>query len=143
MTTADTHTPPNFSGRLAAVCGVPAECIAAAEAFWDAQARAEGGEARWNPLNTTYSLPGSWLYNAQGVRNFAKPIDGLCATALTVTNGDYNGILGDLQSIVTLENGDRAAQFTALEVAQRNQQEIKLWGTDPTVVIEILQEEAS
>src|SRR5207244_3664875 len=35
-----------------------------------AQARAEGGNARFNPLNTTEPWPLSWPYNIAGVRNY-------------------------------------------------------------------------
>ncbi len=94
----DTHTPPYFALRLAQVLGVPANRIPVAEAFWAAQAQAEGGAARWNPLNTTYSLPGSWLYNSAGVRNYVSASQGAQATAATLTDGHFPGIAAALRS---------------------------------------------
>lgn len=127
--TPDTHTPPNFALRLAQVLGIPAGRVQVAEDFWAAQAKAEGGLAHWNPLNTTYPLPGAWLYNTAGVRNYAKPIDGICATALTVANGFYDGILGALQG----------GNLSALQIAQAHRDEISKWGTNPDLVISILE----
>lgn len=45
--------------------------------------QSEGGEAANNPLNTTFFMGGSSIYNAIGVRNFASPGDGITATVRT------------------------------------------------------------
>lgn len=121
-----THLPPNWSWRLLAVLGAPT--TTSNVNLLDAWARAEGGEAAWNPLNTTYLLPGATEYNSAGVRNFAKPIDGICATALTLDNGDYRGIVGDLQ----------AGKYTAREIVTRNAHEFDTWGTGSAAVLAVL-----
>ena len=96
----------------------------------DAWQRAEGGTARWNPLNTTYKLWNSTDYNQNDppVQNYFRPTEGCAATVLTLVNGYYNGILGDLQNgVKTAEQivTDRRAQF-------------QTWGTDPDVVLRVL-----
>lgn len=52
---------------------------------------AEGGsgdnpppQARWNPLNTTWRLPGSTDFNWVGVQNYPTETDGLDATLRTL-----------------------------------------------------------
>lgn len=81
--------------------------------------RAEGGSAKWNPWNTEYGLPGATDYNSAGVKNYPKEIMGVAATMLTLGNGRYNGILGDLQS----------GKFTARQIVERNRAEFDTWGT--------------
>jgi predicted CXXCH cytochrome family protein len=49
---------------------------------WQAQ---EGTAARWNPLATTYSMPGASSINTSGVKNYASMAEGLEATRLTLT----------------------------------------------------------
>lgn len=85
----------------------------------DAWARAEGGEARWNPLNTTLDLPGATAYNTDGVRNYRNAVQGISATAATLTNGYYRGIVGALQS----------GKLTAKQTVQQNAAEFDKWGT--------------
>lgn len=46
-----------------------------------AQCQAEGGSARFNPLNCTVPAPGSTAYNSVGVQNFASYDQGLSVTA--------------------------------------------------------------
>lgn len=123
-----THIPPNFIRRLLGVLGAPIvpESI---DLFWAWQ-RAEGGNAKWNPLNTTFVLNrGETDYNSVGVKNYPRPIDGICATALTLTNGFYNGILGDLDG----------GKLTAKEIVQRNVSEFQKWGTGAYPILRILE----
>lgn len=82
------------------------------------QARLEGGEARFNPLNTTEPWPHSWSYNSVGVRDYATAADGIAATAATFTNGLYWGIVNDL----------RSGKFTARQIIERNAAEYDKWG---------------
>lgn len=59
---------------------------------------AEGGSASYNPLNTTQSASGASNYNSVGVKNFASSQSGLQATAKTIRNGYYPGIIAALKS---------------------------------------------
>ncbi len=47
----------------------------------------EGTAAVWNPLATTYSMPGATIYNSHGVRNYVNEGQGLNATRLTIERG--------------------------------------------------------
>jgi hypothetical protein len=51
---------------------------------WEQQ---EHTEAAWNPLATTYAMPGATRFNSVGVRNFASLDQGLDATVLTLNRG--------------------------------------------------------
>ena len=123
---ADTHLPPQWRERLLAVVGAKAgdENLR----LLDAWQRAEGGTAQWNPLNTTFDLPGTTDYNSTGVKNYGKATWGVCATALTLTSGLYNGILGDLQG-----GGKTAEQIVSDRSAQ-----FRKWGTNPALIQTIL-----
>lgn len=50
---------------------------------------AEYTEARWNPLATTYPMPGSTEFNGSGVRNYVSLGQGLDATRLTLSHCCY------------------------------------------------------
>lgn len=123
---SQTHLPPNWIRRLLGLLGAPIvpESI---DLFWAWQ-RAEGGNARWNPLNTTYGLPYATDYNSVHVRNYGHPVDGICATALTLTNGYYDGILGALQG----------GQKTARQIVEENRAEFQKWGTGAFPILRIL-----
>lgn len=123
---ADTHTPPNFAGRLLDLLGAKSTYRKLIQAW----CKAEGGLAKWNPMNTTYDLPGATDYNSVGVKDYAKPLDGICATALTLANGYYDGLLGALQG----------GKLTAEEVVTTYSAEIQKWGTNPQVILEVLKE---
>lgn len=58
----------------------------------------EGGNADWNPLNSTESWPGSSEYNSAGVKNYNTEVDGINATVATLKNGYYPAILANLVS---------------------------------------------
>jgi len=59
---------------------------------------AEFTSAKWNPLATTYPLPGSTSYNGSGVRNYVSLQQGLQGTKLTLDQSGlgYEPILSDL-----------------------------------------------
>src|SRR5215469_3451717 len=78
--------------------------------FLKAWATCEGGKAAYNPLNTTELWPGSTDYNMVGVKNYPNGAARIAATAATLVNGHYDGIVSDL----------RAGKWTALEIAERN-----------------------
>ena len=94
----------------------------------EAWQRAEGGDARWNPLNTTFDLPGATNYNSVGVKNYPRATWGVCATALTLTNGRYAGILGALQ----------AAKLSAAEIVETCRDQFQTWGTNPDTILAVL-----
>ncbi|MFY9586823.1 MAG: hypothetical protein WAT66_05135 [Actinomycetota bacterium] len=50
---------------------------------------AEYTDARWNPLATTYPMPGSTSFNSHGVRNYASLKQGLEATTRTLRHAGY------------------------------------------------------
>ena len=88
--------------------------------------QAEGGEAKNNPFNTTWELPGSTFYNClkkddygnckSGVRNYQSEEDGINATVKTLSKGVYRGIVD------SLKRGD-SAKNTAEELRKSP------WGT--------------
>lgn len=123
-----THLPPNWIPRLLAVLAAP---VAEPQSvrLLTAWAEAEGGSARWNPLNTTLPLYQATNYNSVGVKNYVRPVDGICATAITIANGAYNGILGDLQ----------AGTFTAEQIVRRHPGQFNTWGTGAANVLRVLQ----
>jgi hypothetical protein len=67
--------------------------------FWLAWCLAESGTepctgqsgrgAHWNPLNTTWELPGATKYNAVGVRNYPTEADGILAESSTLRLSYY------------------------------------------------------
>jgi hypothetical protein len=130
-----THLPPWWKQRLLAVLGAPRNRQNLR--FLEAQCRAEGGDAQWNPLNTTTHIiqDGVWWqeaedYNSAKVSNFRKATLGVLATAATLLNGNYNGILGDLQ----------AGKKTAEKMVADRRDEIKTWGTDPDLMLKVLKD---
>jgi hypothetical protein len=95
----------------------------------NAWATAEGGSATWNPLNTTYPLAwGSTSYNSSQVKNYYRPTAGVCATALTLIDARYAGILGDLQS------GTKTAEQICID----NTAEFSTWGTGSKLILKVL-----
>jgi len=49
--------------------------------------QAEGGNASWNPLNTTHDAPGATDYNWVGVKNYPTAKVGIAATVETLNYG--------------------------------------------------------
>ena len=50
---------------------------------------AEFTSARWNPLATTYPMPGASTYNSSGVRNYISLAQGLDASRLTLSRPGF------------------------------------------------------
>jgi len=129
---ANTHLPPQWRERLLALVNahgwITGSFAAESLRLLDAWQRAEGGAAAWNPLNTTEPYKGSTNYNDTGVQNYTKPTYGVIATAATLLNGNYNGILGALQG----------GTLTAEEIVDKNAAEFRVWGTDPAVIRGVL-----
>lgn len=80
---------------------------------------AEGTKARFNPLATTQSAPGASNFNSVGVKNYPTFAAGVHATAQTLQNGRYPGILSSLRSGTAAPN----------DVVNRYAREFNTWGT--------------
>lgn len=93
-----------------------------------AWAKAEGGTATYNPLNTTEPWPGATDYNSVGVKNYPTGAAGIAATAATLVNGHYPGIVHDL----------RAGGFTAVQMVERNAPQFDTWGTGSANILRVL-----
>jgi murein DD-endopeptidase MepM/ murein hydrolase activator NlpD len=65
--------------------------------FFNAWQRSEGGNAAYNPFNTTQPYQGASTYNGVGVRNYPTLQAGVDATAQTITNGHYQSLVRDLR----------------------------------------------
>lgn len=129
-----THLPPYWAPHLLAVIGGHSD--AEKLRFLDSWTQAEGGSASFNPLNTTFPLPGATDYNSVGVKNYPRPVWGVCATALTLTNPasgplTYPKILGHLQSAT--------GAYTAEQIVADCGEELRHWGTEPALILAVLQ----
>lgn len=93
-----------------------------------AWARAEGGTASYNPLNTTQPWPGATDYNTSGVRNYPSGAAGIAATAATLVNGYYDGIVRDLRA------GDKDARAIVTACGP----EFDKWGTGAAHILRLL-----
>jgi hypothetical protein len=62
--------------------------------------QAEGGNAQYNPLNTTLNLglPGETTYNSAGVQNYPSYQAGVTATAKTLEEPQYQSVVANLNS---------------------------------------------
>ena len=131
--TTTTHLPPYWAEHLIAVVGGHQD--AEKLRFLHAWAQAEGGTAKWNPLNSTLSVPGVTEYNSAGVKNYPRAVWGVCATAMTLTGPTsgtlfYPKLLGHLQSA--------AGTYTAVQILNDCETEIAVWGTDVATIASIL-----
>lgn len=64
----------------------------------NAWADCEGGDAAYNPFNTTEPAAGATDYNSVGVKNYPSYQSGLHATLVTLQNGYYGQIIAALKS---------------------------------------------
>lgn len=127
-TSADTHLPPYWRQRELALLGAPRSTQnLVLLAAWG---KAEGGTAKWNPLNTTYPLPfgESWPYNGSSVQNYWKPTGGVAATALTLIQPTYACILGALQG----------ATLTAAGIVNKCVDQFHTWGTSTDLMLRLI-----
>jgi hypothetical protein len=95
----------------------------------------EASRARWNPLDTTYPMPGAQNFNGAGVKNYVTLESGLRATWLTLEGGaksfGYQEIIWDL--------ADPAG--TALQIVTRvAESEWGTWRGDPAAAAETLRQ---
>lgn len=82
------------------------------------QAQAEGGSAKFNPLNTTREAPGATDYNSVHVKNYTSYEQGLTATVATFQQANMKPLMTALKS-----GKSSAAYWTALGLTP--------WGTRP------------
>jgi hypothetical protein len=90
--------------------------------FLYAWRQSEGKSGKYNPFNTTQSMPGSTNFNSVGVKNYASIDDGLNATIKTLNNGRYNCIVNGLKNSIG-----------AKKITQDCSNELKTWGTGDLV----------
>jgi hypothetical protein len=90
------RTPADFSRALLAALGEP-NTGANVQAL-DAWQAAEGGFVHLNPLNTTQAAPGSTTWNSVGVKSYPDWRTAIRASAQTLRNGQYRGILAALKT---------------------------------------------
>jgi len=84
--------------------------------------QAEGGNAKWNPLNTTHDAPGAWDYNWVGVKNYPSFEVGMAAAVETLNYGADRNLYGYRKIRHRLKKGRRAG-LTLRAV------EASIWGT--------------
>ena len=121
-----THLPPRWRERLLALLIAPA--TPGNMQLLDAWARAEGGHAEWNPLNTTMHMDFATDYNSVHVRNYPSPVSGIAATALTLILPPYRTLWVDLQH----------GGHTARELVERNRHAFDTWGTGADHILRLL-----
>jgi len=84
--------------------------------------QAEGGNAKFNPLNTTQEMPRATDYNSVGVKDYATLDEGVIATAKTLDYGarhDLHGYKAIREAFV--KNHFASVILTAVERSE--------WGT--------------
>jgi peptidoglycan hydrolase-like protein with peptidoglycan-binding domain len=89
-------TDENFYKKLLEILGAPSSNENLK--FLYAWRQAEGKAGKYNPFNTTHSLPGSTNFNKVGVKNYLTIEDGLSATIKTLKNGRYSCIVDGLKN---------------------------------------------
>jgi hypothetical protein len=89
--------------------------------------QSEGGEAWYNPLNTTLRQQYSWDYNSVGVQNYSYRDEGIDATVKTFyTKGQgYDRILSAFRN-------NAPARDTVRIIGETN------WGTGGALMLEVL-----
>lgn len=66
---------------------------------WEVEESGHGGRAGYNLLNSTYTMPGSTVFNSVGVKSYASYSDGITANAHTLLQqGLYTYVLQALKS---------------------------------------------
>jgi hypothetical protein len=120
------HLPPHWMDRLLGLLLAPA--TPGNLTLLRAWARAEGGAAIWNPLNTTFVQEPCSDYNSAGVKNYDTPTAGIAATARTLILEPYRHLWADLQ----------AGAYTAFRLVERNRLALDVWGTGADNILRLL-----
>lgn len=137
-TTAQTHYPEKWIERMCSMLEIPVshEIVR----LFTAWAKAEGGNARWNPLNTVDHIHSQsfsdWQsspdYNSTGVCNYNHPWQGIVAHVDTFEQSAWANML------IALRHA-KANDTTAEEIVNQFGNTIKThWGTSPALMSEIL-----
>jgi hypothetical protein len=85
--------------------------------FMNAWRQAEGGNALFNPFNTTQRAEGATNYNKATVKNYVSEEQGIASTVKTLLYKYYDRIVADMRA-------DSPATKTA-----SNHDQLKVWGT--------------
>jgi len=109
-----------FYGKI--LSGIGAPVTPENKRFMYAWRVAEGGQAAFNPFNTTQGAPGATNYNTAGVKNYTSEEQGVAATVKTLLNGRY----GEIVSV--LRDGGPGASAAAAQALARSP-----WGTGELV----------
>jgi hypothetical protein len=120
------HLPPQWEIRLLRLLLAPS--LRGSVELLEAWERAEGGSARWNPLNTTFDQPPCTDYNSAGVKNYDTPVGGIAATARTLILLPYHHLWSDLQY----------GEWTAVQLVERNRRAFDTWGTGADNILRLL-----
>lgn len=137
--TSRTHIPDHFIPRFQSLLELAR--THEVERFITAWIQSEGGNAKWNPLNSSLKLDGTvdWTeatdYNSIPVRNYKYAIAGVVANALTLGQRMPDGTT---YVYATLLKNLKDSSLTAEEIVEKSQTDIKRWGTNPTVMLEVL-----
>lgn len=135
---AQTHLPERWIERLCSMLEIPLDHEITR--LFTAWARAEGGTARWNPLNTVNHLHsgahGDWQsspdYNSTGVANYNHPWQGILATVDIFEQDSWHDF------IVALRHA-KIEGTTAEEIVNQWGSLIKSeWGTSPQTLLDVL-----
>lgn len=87
--------------------------------------QSEGGTATYNPLNTSWFMPGSTVYNSHGVKNYLTPEDGVHSTVKTLLMPEYAAALAVLREDRPMEDLPDALAGTG-------------WGTKTTLLRNVI-----
>lgn len=106
--------------------------------------QAEGGSAKWNPLNTTKYVPGSTIYNYASVRNYPSFETGLWATVETLNYGAEHAKYGyrpirrllranarPKRTLRAIERSEWGTGGLALKVLPYARQDFERYGSQP------------
>lgn len=88
--------------------------------FLYAWRQAEGKGGKFNPFNTTWTLPGSTSMNSHGVKDYQTLEDGMVATLKTLKSGRYGCIVDGLRNDIGASNIAKC-------------ESLKTWGTGDLV----------
>lgn len=137
-TVAQTHLPEKWIERLRSMLEIPQDHQT--YRFFMAMQKAEGGTARWNPLNTVNHIHsqahGDWQsspdYNSTGVCNYNHPWQGIVATVDTFQQPTWVDLLKALRQA-------KASGTTAEEIVNQFGSAIQQhWGTNPQTMLNVL-----
>lgn len=102
------HTALEWTYDFLTALGAPCSQINVQILFEWMNEESGGGGGMFNPLNTVQPFPGATNYNSVGVKNYLTYADGIAATVMVITDGQYDGIVSALKagnSVIQLITG--------------------------------------